>query len=70
MRVSNDGPVYVADRANNRVQVFTLDGRFISPASAADSKGNIYTAETEDSRSRRFVLQGTDVAQPFAICDL
>jgi DNA-binding beta-propeller fold protein YncE len=28
VRVSNDGLVYVADRRNNRVQVFTLEGRF------------------------------------------
>jgi DNA-binding beta-propeller fold protein YncE len=28
IRVSNDGMVYVADRRNNRLQVFTLDGKF------------------------------------------
>jgi hypothetical protein len=28
VRVSNDGLVYVADRMNNRMQVFTIDGRF------------------------------------------
>jgi DNA-binding beta-propeller fold protein YncE len=28
VRVSRDGHVYVADRRNNRVQVFALDGRF------------------------------------------
>jgi DNA-binding beta-propeller fold protein YncE len=28
VRVSNDGLVYVADRRNNRVQVFTIDGKF------------------------------------------
>jgi hypothetical protein len=27
-RVSNDGLVYVADRQNNRVQIFTVDGKF------------------------------------------
>ena len=27
-RVSNDGLVYVADRMNNRMQVFTIDGKF------------------------------------------
>ncbi len=112
VRVSNDDLVYVADRGNKRVQVFTLEGKFLSQASiapqtdgltartfafspdpqqtllyvggqpeiwvldrtslttlgsvaapnahhfASDSKGNIYTAETEESRSRRFVLQG------------
>jgi DNA-binding beta-propeller fold protein YncE len=112
VRVSNDGLVYVADRGNKRVQVFTLDGKFISQEAiapetngltaralafspepqqsllyvggqpqiwvlerktlktlgaiaspnahhfAADSKGNIYTAETEESRSRKFVFKG------------
>ncbi len=28
IRVSDDGLVYVADRRNNRMQVFTIDGRF------------------------------------------
>jgi sugar lactone lactonase YvrE len=113
VRVSNDGLVYVADRGNKRVQVFTLDGKFLSQVSiapetkgltarsitfspdaqqtllyvggqpeiwvldrktlrtlgavatpnahhfASDSKGNIYTAETEESRSRKFVLQAS-----------
>lgn len=111
VRVSNDGFVYAADRGNKRVQVFTLDGTFVSQATiapqtkgltarsvafspdpqqtfmyvggqpeiwvlerktlktlgsvatpnahhfAADSKGNIYTAETEESRSRKFVMK-------------
>ena len=30
IRVSNDGRVYVADRENHRVQVFTTEGEFIS----------------------------------------
>ncbi len=29
-RVSNDGLVYVSDRAGKRVQVFTLDGKFVT----------------------------------------
>ena len=29
LRVSNDGQVYVADRENRRVQVFTLDGEYL-----------------------------------------
>jgi DNA-binding beta-propeller fold protein YncE len=29
-RISNDGLVYVCDRANQRVQVFTLDGKFLA----------------------------------------
>ncbi len=29
IRVSNDGLVYVADRENKRLQVFTIDGKFV-----------------------------------------
>jgi DNA-binding beta-propeller fold protein YncE len=29
---SNDGLVYVADRGNSRVQVFTLDGKYVTQA--------------------------------------
>ena len=29
-RVSNDGLVYVSDRGGKRVQVFTIDGKFVS----------------------------------------
>ena len=29
-RVSNDGLVYVSDRGGKRVQVFTIDGRYVS----------------------------------------
>lgn len=112
VRVSNDGLVYVADRGNHRIQVFTLDGKFIaqqfitpeaekltsravafspdpqqeflyvggqpeiwvlnrktldilgsvaSPNAhqfVTDSKGNIYTGETDERRSRKFVFRG------------
>jgi DNA-binding beta-propeller fold protein YncE len=30
VRVSNDGLVYVADRSNRRVQVFTIDGKYVT----------------------------------------
>ena len=124
IKVSNDGLVYVGDRGNSRIQVFTLDGKYVtqgfvdrtapraltaaglafSPdaaqqfiyaadqgnghvhilnrqtlealghfgdagkgpgdfnglhALAADSKGNIYTAEViSGSRAQRFVFKG------------
>ena len=32
IKISNDGLVYVSDRQNNRIQVFTLDGKFLKEA--------------------------------------
>jgi len=32
VKVSNDGFVYVADRGNKRIQVFTVDGKYVSQA--------------------------------------
>ncbi len=41
LKVSNDGLVYVADRANKRVQVFTIDGKFVTQAFInRDGQGN------------------------------
>ena len=37
IRVSNDGMVYVADRENRRVQVFTLEGQFVDQIVWPDS---------------------------------
>ncbi len=35
LTISNDGIVYVADRNNNRVQAFTLEGKFLKEALCA-----------------------------------
>jgi hypothetical protein len=41
LKVSNDGLVYVADRANKRVQVFTIDGKYVTQAFInRDGQGN------------------------------
>src|SRR5262249_61779334 len=37
IRVSNDGTVYVADRENRRVQMFTTEGRFVKQLFVADA---------------------------------
>lgn len=49
VRVSSDGLVYVSDRANRRLQVFTMDGKFVTQAfisreCAAPACGNGHTA--------------------------
>jgi hypothetical protein len=35
VKVSNDGTVYVADRSNNRIQTFTLEGTYLRQVSVA-----------------------------------
>jgi DNA-binding beta-propeller fold protein YncE len=44
LEVSNDGLVYVADRDNSRVQVFTMDGKFITQAFFNRNEGGALTA--------------------------
>jgi hypothetical protein len=44
VRVSNDGLVYVADRSNSRVQVFTLDGRYLTQVFINRQDANAATA--------------------------
>jgi sugar lactone lactonase YvrE len=55
--VSNDGIVYVADRANNRVQTFKLDGTFI--------KEGFVKRETKGTGSAFGVAFSPDPAQRF-----
>jgi sugar lactone lactonase YvrE len=51
--LSPDGRVFVADRESDRIQIFTLDGRFLEmwthcqrPTDIAfDSEGRVYVAE-------------------------
>ena len=38
IRVANDGMVYVADRENRRVQMFTADGKFVKQLVGTDSR--------------------------------
>jgi aldose sugar dehydrogenase len=72
--VDQEGNVYVADTANNRIQVFSsngtfltsfgrygeADGRFRSPEGVAvDKQGNVYVADTENNRIQVFSSNGT-----------
>ena len=57
--VSNDGLVYVADRANNRLQVFHLDGTFIEEAfvkrDTLDAEGSVYGFALSPDKEQRFL---------------
>jgi DNA-binding beta-propeller fold protein YncE len=44
LEVSNDGLVYVADRDNSRIQVFTLEGKYIAQVFINRNEGGRMTA--------------------------
>ena len=66
VKISNDGLVYVCDRGNKRVQVFTLDGQFIAEqfmgldrsAALAAARGVAFSPDPE----QKFMYVGGDPA--------
>jgi len=66
--VSNDGLVYVADRTNNRLQVFRLDGTFIKEVFIAkntlQAEGTVHGFATSPDRDQKFlyVMDGSNKA--------
>ena len=67
--MSNDGLVYVADRNNNRLLVFTLDGKFIKEAFVAretsTTNGTVYSIASSTDPQQRFLYvadEGTDAS--------
>ena len=63
LRVARDGNVYVADRENRRVQVFTLDGKFVRQLVKPDTPFARNLALSPD-RDQQFVYvgNGDDIA--------
>ena len=59
VRVSNDDLVYVADRNNNRIQIFSLDGKFIKEVFIArdtsTSNGTVYSLAFSVDAAQRFL---------------
>jgi hypothetical protein len=66
--VSNDDRVYVADRTNNRLQVFSLDGTFVSEAFIArgtlQAEGTVHHFALSPDEAQRFlyVVDGSNKA--------
>src|SRR5262245_59164005 len=59
VKVSDDGLVYVCDRGNKRVQVFTLDGKFIAEQFVGlDSKYGLQARGAAFSPDQRFLYIG------------
>ena len=70
--------MYVADTANNRIQVFSSNGTFISQwgnygvgngtlkspeGIAVDHQGNVYVADTANNRIQVFSSNGTFITK-------
>jgi DNA-binding beta-propeller fold protein YncE len=63
IRVSNDGFVYVADRGNRRVQVFTIDGKFVKQLVKGDTPFAKDLAFSPDPQQQFvYVGAGTEIA--------
>ena len=58
IRVSNDGMVYVADRENRRVQVFTLDGEYLDQIVWGDAPFARNVALSPDPEQRFLYVGG------------
>jgi hypothetical protein len=58
IRISNDGLVYVADRVNNRIQVFRLDGTFVKEGyierGTSAAEGTAFDVAFSPDREQRF----------------
>jgi len=58
--ISRDGLVYVSDRVNNRIQVFTLDGKFIKEGFIArgtlDSRGTSFAVAFSSDKEQKFLV--------------
>ena len=65
IKISNDGLVYVSDRQNNRIQVFTLEGKFIQEAfihrDTRSISGTAYSAAFSADPAQKF-LYDADLA--------
>jgi len=58
--IANDGIVYVSDRVNNRIQVFTLEGKFIKEGFIArgtlDSRGTAFAVAFSPDKDQKFLI--------------
>jgi DNA-binding beta-propeller fold protein YncE len=58
--VSNDGFVYVADRSNGRVQVFTLEGKYVTQLFTGGGPGGLALSPDKDQRIL-YVGEGAEI---------
>jgi DNA-binding beta-propeller fold protein YncE len=69
---SKDGMLYVCDRANNRVQVFKLDGSFVKEAKVAGNtlgEGSVWDIAFSADAAQRFIYVADGVSHRVRILD-
>jgi DNA-binding beta-propeller fold protein YncE len=64
-KVSNDGMVYVADRGGNRLQVFTIDGKFVKQVRLESPSGFAISSDPQ----QRFLYIAQYGANHVAVLD-
>src|SRR5437762_6229812 len=70
--ISNDGVVYVADRANNRIQTFTIDGTFLKEGFVkreSEGTGTAFGVGLSVDRQQRFLYVADGCNERIAILD-
>ena len=70
--ISNDGVVYVADRANNRVQTFTIDGAFLKEGFVkreSEGTGTAFGVGLSADPQQRFLYVADGSNERIAILD-
>ena len=58
MRISNDGLVYVCDRANDRIQVFKKDGSFVKEFQVEPQtlqNGSVWDLVLSEDKAQKFI---------------
>jgi hypothetical protein len=72
LTISDDGIVYVADRSNNRVQAFTIDGKFVKEGfNARETKGvgSVFDVALSRDPQQRFLYIADFSNERVAIMD-
>jgi sugar lactone lactonase YvrE len=72
--ISKDGLVYVSDRQNNRIQVFTLAGKFIQEGSVAPETvnpeyGTAFSSAFSSDAAQRFLYEADDPNEVIHVLD-
>jgi DNA-binding beta-propeller fold protein YncE len=73
VRVSNDGLVYVADRLNRRIQVFTTDGKFVKEAfvrrSSPEAAGTVSSLAFSAGPDQRYIYVADQAEDVILVLD-